>query len=461
MDQDQVTRGGVSPAHNYTAAKAVNSGENIMHTKTGRLILASTASFIAIGFAGSAHAQAFYLQEQSVRGQGRAFSGEGADTGVDSLWWNPAAIAGMEGGEAAVRASVIRPRGDVVDNGTVIVRPGQAPASVGGDPRAKNPINNGVLPSGSVAYGFGRVALGLTVTAPYSFTTDYDADSWARYTADKTKLRTFDIQPSVAFAVTPEFFVGAALNIEHVDASLGNALPNLSPLLADGHQTLKGKGWDVGWSAGVQYHTGPLSVGLSYKSSIRHKLDGTVTTEGLLGPLATQNRVIDAEAEFSTPWQAVGSVRYRASDKLTLNAQVVRYGWSKFDSIDLGAPLNTSIPENYRNSWTYAGGVDYAVNPQWIVRAGVQYGETPTRDGERDARVPDADRWNFSAGTSYALNNRFTIDAAASYISFKDAPIDRLTAAYAGTAAQTPIVVNGELQDASALVFSLGARMAF
>ncbi|SFF73317.1 long-chain fatty acid transport protein [Novosphingobium sp. CF614] len=432
-----------------------------MKNTFGRIILAGTASAGALGLAGAAQAQAFYLQEQSVRAQGRAFSGEAADTGVDSMWWNPASIGGMEGGEAAVHASAILPRGKVTDQGTVIVRPAQSPASVGGVAVAKNPISNGLLPSGAVAYGFGKVALGLTVTAPYSFTTNYAADSWARYTADKTKLRTIDIQPTVAVELTPGLNLGAGLNIEHADASLSNYLPNLSPLLADGHQSLSGKGWDVGWSVGAQYHTGPLSLGLAYKSSIKHTLKGTVTTEGLLGPLAAQNGTIATTASFSTPWQAVGSLRYRATDKLTLNAQVVRYGWSEFDTIDLGDPLNVSIPEHYQDSWSYAVGADYAVSPKWTVRAGVQFGETPTQDGQRDARVPDSDRWNFSAGTSYAVTDKFTIDAAASYIAFKDASIDRTTAAYPGTAVQTPILVDGTLTDASALVLSLGARVAF
>ncbi|WP_313435155.1 porin [Novosphingobium sp.] len=432
-----------------------------MKRTSGRILLAGTASAIVFGFAGSAHAQAFYLQEQSVRAQGRAFSGEAADTGVDSLWWNPAAIGGLEGGQASVHASVILPRGKVVDNGTVIVRPGQAPAPVGGNGVAKNPINNGVLPSGAIAYGTGKFAFGLTVTSPYSFTTDYDSDSWARYSADKTKLRTIDIQPSVAFQPFEGFYVGAAANIEYVDAALGNYLPNLSPLLADGHQNLKGNGWDVGWSVGAQYHNGPASIGVAYKSAVKHKLKGTLTIDGLLGPLAAQNRTLDATAEFSTPWQAIMSGRVKATNQLTLNAQVVAYGWSKFDSIDLGAPINQSLPENYKDGFSYAFGVDYDVNPKWTVRSGIQYGETPTSNGNRDARVPDSNRWNFSAGTTYNMSEKIAIDAAASYITFKDAPVDRITAAFPGTAAQTPVITNGSLQDASALVFSLGARVAF
>ena len=432
-----------------------------MKTNKARVLVGTAAGAMAFTMAAQANAQAFYLQEQSVRAQGRAFSGEAADTGVDSLWWNPASIGGMEGGEAAVHASAIIPRGKVVDQGTVIVRPGQRPASVGGDPSARNPINKGVLPSGAVAYGFGRLAVGLAVTAPYNFTTNYDADSWTRYTADKTKLRTFDIQPSVAVMVTPQLSVGAALNVEYADAELGNYLPNLSAALPDGHQTLKGDGWDVGWSAGAQYRGGPVTIGLAYKSSIKHTLDGSVTTEGLLGPLAGQNRSIDTKATFRTPWQAIGSVRLKATDQLTLNGQVIRFGWNKFDAIRLGAPLNTALPENYKNSWSYAVGADYAMTPQWTLRGGVQHGETPTSNGDRDARVPDSNRWNFSAGTSYAINPGFTVDAAASYITFKDAPVNRISAAYAGTAVQTPILVDGELQNASALVFSLGARVAF
>ncbi|TCM19773.1 long-chain fatty acid transport protein [Novosphingobium sp. PhB165] len=428
---------------------------------TGRILLAGTASAMALGAAGAAHAQAFYLQEQSVRAQGRAFSGEAADTGVDSLWWNPAAIGGLEGGQASVHASVILPKGKVVDDGTAIVRPGQAPASVGGNPVAKNPINNGVLPSGSIAYGFGKVAFGLTVTSPYSFTTDYASDSWARYSADKTKLRTIDIQPSIAFQPVEGLYVGAAANVEHVDATLGNYLPNLLATLPDGHQQLKGSGWDVGWSVGAQYHNGPASIGVAYKSAIKHKLDGSLTIDGLLGPLAGQNMSLDTTAEFTTPWQAIMSARVKATKQLTLNAQVVAYGWSKFNAIQLGAPVNTSIPENYKDGFSYAFGADYDVNAKWTVRGGVQYGETPTSSGDRDARVPDSNRWNFSAGTTYNMTSKIAIDAAASYISFKDAPINRITAAYVGTPVQTPVLTNGSLQDAYAMVFSLGARVSF
>jgi long-chain fatty acid transport protein len=434
-----------------------------MMTKVSkRALFIAAASALAGGVAASADAAAFYLQEQSVRGAGRAFSGEGADQGAASLWWNPAASGGMTGGDAVIGVSEIMPRGDVHNNGTLIVRPGQAPAPVGGNPDSHNPINNGTLPSGAVAYGITpRLSFGLAVTSPFSFETNYESNSWARYTADKTVLRMVDIQPSVAFAITPEISIGAGPNIEYVWASLSNFLPNLSPLAPDGHQTLQGHGWDLGWSGGLQFHGGPLSVGLSYKSSIKHKLTGEVTTAGLGGPLAGQNGVIPTTAEFRTPWQAILGVRVKATQKLTINGQIVRFGWNKFDAIHLGAPLNVAIPEGYGNTWSYAGGLDYAVSPNWTVRAGIQHDQTPTQDGHRDARVPDSSRWNFAAGTSINVTKGLGLDAAVSYIKFKDASIDRTTAAYAGTPVQTPILVNGAMQNPHALVLSVGAHLKF
>lgn len=432
-----------------------------MTTLSKRLWLGGTAIAATMTMAAPAHAAAFYLQEQSTRAIGRAFSGEAADLGAASLWWNPASIGGMTGGDGMLGVAHIMPRAKIVDQGTLIVRPGQAPAPVGGDPTASNPIENGTLPSGAIAYGFGQFAVGLAVTSPFSFTTNYDATSFVRYTADKTKLRTIDVQPSIAFAASPNFSLGLALNAEHSKATLSNYLPNLLATLPDGYQQLSGKGWDYGWSAGGQFRSGPLTVGLSYKSSIKHTLKGSVTTTGLLGPLAPINGTIDTKATFRTPWQAIVGVRFAATPQLTLNAQAVRFGWNKFDAIRLGSPLNVAIPENYRNTWSFAGGADFALTPQVTLRAGIQRDQTPTRNGFRDARVPDANRWDFAAGASFSPAKSFTIDAAALYIDFANASIDRVTAAFPGTPVQTPIIPNAELRNGHALALSIGGRVTF
>jgi long-chain fatty acid transport protein len=427
-------------------------------------LLGGAAAAALLGSVGTAHAGAFYLQEQSVRAAGRAFSGEAASTGADALWWNPAAIAGQRS-EAYLGASAILPKGDVIDTGTTIRRPvpGAVATPVGGNGRVSDPINKGVVPSGAVGLRLNdSISVGLAVSAPFNFTTNYDATDFTRYTADKSRLRTIDVQPSIAVAPADWLRLGIAGNFERVTATLSNKLPNVSAALADGEQTLKGKGWDAGYSVGAQIHSEQLTIGLSYKSKITHDLDGTVTVANLVGPLAANNFSYTARASFTTPWQAIGSIRYKLTDRLTLNGQAVRFGWKNFDQINLviNTPIGPSvsaIDESYRNTWSFAGGVDYDLSDRFTLRAGLQHDQTPTRDGARDARVPDADRWNAAAGASFGVTPGFTIDAAANYIWVKDAVINRPSPPVAGSV----IVPSGRLDKANVVVLALGGRLAF
>ena len=100
-------------------------------------------------------------------------------------------------------------------------------------------------------------------------------------------------------------------------------------------------------------------------------------------------------------------------------------------------------------------------SPRLTVRGGLQRALTPTRDGVRHARVPDSNRWNYALGASFDVTPRFSVDAAANYVDFEETTIDRTTAAYAGTAAQTPVLIDGRLEDARAVVLSLGGRFRF
>lgn len=414
--------------------------------------------------ASPAWAAGFYIQEQSAKGMGRAYSGEVADQGASSLWWNPAAIGGMTGGDATASVTAILPSGNVTNTGTAILYPGQTvPMAISGDASTHNPVNNGVVPSGAIAHALNsQIAVGLVIAAPYNFTTQYPATSWARYSAQTTRLRTIDIQPSIAIALEPGLSIGAAVNIERSSATLGNALPNMPPATTDGTQSLTGSGWDVGFSAGLQYHQGPLSLGLSYKSSIRHHLDGTVTVAGLLGPyLSPQNGTFATSANFATPWMVTLGGRYAVTPTLTLNAQVTRSGWSKFDTINLSLPGNPQIPEDYRNTWTYSLGADADISPTWTLRAGVERDLTPVRDDQRDARVPDTNRWTLAMGASHAFTKAFSMDAAANYLIMANGSIDRNTAAYAGTQLQTAILTSGEITNAHVFILSLGGHLRF
>ncbi|MFN3388219.1 MAG: OmpP1/FadL family transporter [Allosphingosinicella sp.] len=428
-----------------------------------RLLLFGTAAALQLIASAPASAGGFYLQEQSVRGWGRANSGEVADTGAGSLWWNPAAIGGIDGHEATFGLTGVLPSGRVSNDGTLIDRPGAAPAPVGGQQTMRDPVLKGALPTNAAALRISdRIALGLAVSSPFSFTTDYDEDGWQRYSTIRTRLITIDLQPSVAVQATDWLSLGAGLNLEYSDAYLSSALPNLAPGSEDGKFILKGKGWDLGWSAGLQLRPAErLTIGLAYKSAVKHHLKGSVEIRGLAGPLAARNLEAPTTVDFTTPWQLIAGARAGVTERTTLNVQVVHFGWSEFGRLDLGAPLNSFIPQGYKDTWSFAFGVDQRMSEALTLRAGIQFDGTPTRDIRRDPRVPDADRVTYAAGGSLRVSHRLTLEGAASLTDFESSVITRDEIFYAGTPAQTEVLSNGRASNQRALVLSLGGRMEF
>ncbi|MGC1303601.1 MAG: outer membrane protein transport protein [Caulobacteraceae bacterium] len=426
--------------------------------------LLSGAAVAALAIAGQAHAAGFYLEDQSTKGSGRAFSGEASDFGSESLFYNPASIAGLTGLEFSSSATAILSNAKVTDTGSTITRPGQAPTSVGGAPRAYNPVEPGVIPSAAIAYGLPHdFSVGLSVTSPFSFETKYDGDSFARYAADSTRLTTIDIQPTIAWRPVRWLGLGAGPVIEYSNAIFSSGLPQLTPGGADGFEFLHGDGWNAGYAAGAQIRPNDrVTVGVSYRSKIDHTLNGGVQVSGLTGLLQLGGANVNeaAQAKFTTPWTATFGVRWKVTDKLTVEGQGVRFGWSDFNQIQLSPAPLTNVAEGYHDTTNGAIGLDYDVTPRWTVRTGVQYDPTPTPNVGRDARVPDGNRYLFAVGTSYKATRRLMLDAAISYVDLQRSHIDRDATAYAGTIAVTPISIQGDVE-ASAVTMSLGSRFLF
>lgn len=409
----------------------------------------------------AANAAGFYLQEQSAKATGRAYSGEAADSGADSLWWNPAAIAGIGQNEFYGSLSGIIVSSHVADRGSTIDYFGRTLAP-GGNHDVDDPVQRALAGSTAVAVRLDDGwSAGLAVTSPYSFVTQYPSDSWTREAALTSRLTTIDIQPTLAWRPWRWLGLGIGPNVEYVVTSLSNALPNLSPLLPVGQETLHGNGWNAGFNVGLQLHpVDGLTIGIAYRSAIEHRLSGKLDVSGLVGPLATLDERADAGARFSTPWAATAALRWQATDRLVLEAQSVLQGWNAFDAISITSPIVTGIGESYHDTLNIAVGAEVRVTQGWTMRAGVQYDPTPTPGASRDPRVPDAARWLFSTGTSIQATSRLSIDAAISYIDFQKSSIMHDAGAYAGSPAALPVALQGQAT-ASGLVLALGTRVRF
>ena len=437
--------------------------------------IALTTALLA-GVAAPAMAGSFYVQEQSTRGQGRANAGVGADKGVQSLWWNPAAIAGTQR-EVYTGLHGLLLDSDVDNRGSTLTYNIPTPAivsrtaPVNGDPHVHDVVESGIVPNFAVSTPIGdRFNVGLAVQAPYNFTTKYLPDDFARYDALTSELRSANVSLVAAAKVTDWLDIGAGFDAQYAKATLSSALPNapipavLSPAYVvspstDGRNQLEGDGWNYGWNAGAQMHFGKLDLGLSYRSKIEHELEGTVNISGLTGALAAANVSADGVASFNTPWYATVSARYAVNDRLTLNAQVNQIGWSEFDAIRVtyGPNGRSTIVQDYDDVTTGAIGFDYKIDPSMTFRAGLGYDPTPTSDDHRTARIPDGDRWLYAAGLSKTMGS-MTFDGAVTYIDIDTATINDTRDVYGNGLVISNL--RGEAKG-SGVGFSLGATWNF
>ena len=428
--------------------------------------LTSSLAFAAMaGLCGPAYAGGFHAPEQSARGAGRAFSGEVADTGAASLWWNPAAIA-RSGRE--LHLSLHFRSFDTVqtDNGSTITRPiapGGLTLPVGGDPTAEDTVPDHLIPNLSVVLPVGeRFALGLSGTRAFYLENDFGADSWTRYDTIRNKIHIDDYQATAAFRATDWLDLGVGVSAQYTDAFLDAASPNLDPAAPDGLQSLQaGDDWSYGFSLGAQATFERVSLGASYRSAHDRDLKGSLSLTGLQGPLAGANFSAPAVTNFGTPWIAIVGARFRATPQLTLNAQLERFGWSEYDVITIEfAGARAGIPQEFEDVTTFAAGADYAVSEALTLRAGAQWDPTPSPDTLRENGVADSDRQLYTAGASVRLRPGVTLDGALGYSRFEGSQVIEDAVFYGGSGADTSARIRGDFEG-DATTASLGLRVGF
>ena len=145
-----------------------------------------------------------------------------ADTGSESLWWNPAAIASSPN-EMYVGANSVLTSSTVTNSGSFSSGPA-SPGPITGAGKAYDPVLFGVIPNSAGSFRINdRFAIGLSFAAPYDFTSQYDANSFTRYNSLKARLTTLDAQLTGAMKVTDWLDLGLGFNTEYTSANLAQA----------------------------------------------------------------------------------------------------------------------------------------------------------------------------------------------------------------------------------------------
>ena len=395
-----------------------------------------------------AHADSFAINEYSASDLGRANAGRVVQTeDASAAFGNPALMTAFDRHQASLSVSGIFGESNFEDRGSQDV----LGAPLGGD-------TSGFLQDAAVPAAHGifvindRWRAGLSVTAPFGLATEYEPDWPGRYQAIESDLQAININPSLAFAVTDTFSVGAGVNAQYVDAKLTSAIDfgsvcfarlgpancaglGLTPQSADGLSSIEGDDWSYGWNAGLTWTPDPtVRVGLHYRSKMEHDLEGDAdfTVPAQAQPLTMTGAFVDTpgRAGLNLPGSTELGVSWQATDRLTIYGDAIWTEWSNLEElrVDFDNPVQPDAVEelNYQDAGRYAIGADYQLNDAFVIRAGYAADETPVQEDFRSARIPDNDRQIFALGGSWNATDAWTVDAAYNRVEIDDTSFDQV-----------------------------------
>lgn len=379
----------------------------------------------------SANVQAagFALMEQNASGMGNAYAGAAAIAeDASTIFFNPAGMTYIDGTQAAGALHLIKPNAEFKNDGAVTGDEGPNAGDLAFVPNIY--FMTELTPS---------IKAGVGVSVPFGLKTEYDDEWLGRFQANKSELKTVNINPSIAFKVNDQLSLGLGVSAMWAQAELTRQVFTGGP---EPKVSIKGDDWGFGFNLGAIYQaTDNTRFGLAYRSKVKQELDGKAKFDA---PLAGLNS--DVTAKVDLPENFSASVFSKVNSKWDVMADVTWTRWSRFKELrikfDSGAE-DSVTPENWENTMRYSIGVNYHYSDTVKLRAGLAYDEEAIKDEFRTARIPGNDRKWLALGAGWKVSPVSTFDIGYAHLFVSDAKIDdnqltsnngRLTGDFKGSA---------------------------
>ncbi|HEX7035625.1 MAG TPA: porin [Pseudomonadales bacterium] len=418
-----------------------------------------TAAALLVLVSAGVHGGGMAITEHSAKGLGTAFaSGGTAAEDASTQWFNPASMM-LIGHAASVSASLVSPRFEYEDRGsvqrvgagTIPLLPLADPEDQGGEDRFV-PALFYVRPIGEDL----RVGVGLN--SPFGLATEYGDDWRGRYHALDSEVVDINLNLNVAYAVTSSWAVGGGVSVNYLEAELTNAIdfaavcasvaggpcPNGAvPGQGEFDGLIESQGDDVafGFNLGVLWRNDTTRIGLAYRSELDHDLEGDVDfrTPTALGGFAALGPQLGValEAAFADEDISAGLTlpdslslgAYHDFGAVALAADLTWYDWGDIPEVRIERASGADDlvePLRWDDTLRAAVGMIAELDDRWTVRVGAAYDESPTPSAaERSARVPDDDRTWLSLGASYRIGGRWSVDVGYAHLLVGDTGIAR------------------------------------
>jgi long-chain fatty acid transport protein len=399
-----------------------------------RAVCAVGTSALAIAAAaGTASAGGFDVREQSALFQGMSFAGAAAGgTALSSMFWNPAA-AGYVGQGITMDSSysLILPRADVTVESIDLDGAGGNPpltppfgGPFAGLDRSVDFGRDAVVPASYMAYRYNDdLVFAMSINSQFGLGTKPDSFEWAGDVLGRTsKLFSVNAAPTVAYQIAPGVQIGAGLQVQFIDLMRFRTATGVP---GGPSSTLEGDDFGFGYTLGLNLTPAAgTSIGIGFRSSIRHELEGKLKTPGPSFPIS---------ADLELPEKVTASLTQALMPDVRAHATVEWTNWSRLGVIPVdGAPVDTNLAFQWEDGWYFAVGGEYDYSADLTLRAGFAYEISPIDDpSSRLVQLPDNDRYWLSAGASYKVGDLMglmkdaSIDLAYTHIFVKEGDFER------------------------------------
>ncbi len=406
----------------------------------------------------------FAINENGTKavGMGGAFAAQADDP--SAVYFNPAGIVQLEGTQVYGGLSIIIPSATYTSNGTsALSAAGQTTDSVDVTFFIPNFYATHKL-NDQVSFGFGEFS-------NFGLSTEWDENWEGRYITGGvlSQIETISLNPVVAYRPHQRISLSAGPVLQHLAIELKNKIPNLlQPGGADGDAKFTGDNWDWGYNLGILFWiTDDVKFGASYRSKVEHTIsDGKLRFNPQGINTFTSTRF---DADFTTPAVMYLGLAYTILEKLTFEFDGQWTEWSSYDKLE--ADYNPSIGQGpfarsgiakdkkWEDGWAYRFGVNYKLNEQWALRAGLIFDESPVPDEYVDPGLPSGDRVLYAIGSTFDMNN-FTFEFAYNYLDDEGRTFNNEVGADPYSAIGLGRVT-GEFDDVDAHIFSLNLVYRF
>ncbi|MCS7229876.1 MAG: outer membrane protein transport protein [Candidatus Kryptonium sp.] len=362
---------------------------------------------IAIVFSNFIFAGGFQINEHGARatGMGGAFVTSYAPI---SIFYNPAGLVYLKGTNLSIGTTLIFPsarfRGPYQFNTTAetkMVKQVFYPSNL----YLTHTFDNGL-------------AFGIGVFNPYGLGSKWP-DNWVgRAITVESDLKTFYINPTVAYKFSEDLSIGAGFNFVYSTVTLTRKITTFNPEV---DVKLSGDGTGMGFNVGWLLKLDPVSVGFSYRSQVKVDFSGTADFKkpAALNALLPGGNI---KTSVEMPDIVLAGVGF-STESVTLEFAYQFTRWSLYDVVEIDFEKETTAQRDqkleryYKDASIYRAGLEYRFE-NIALRGGIAYDRNPISDKYLEPSLPDSDRWIFTVGAGYTMGN-LTIDLGYMFVRFK------------------------------------------